>query len=403
MITRKIISQIEVDFSYFPVVGIIGPRQVGKTTLAKMLQKQLSGSFIYLDLELDSDLQKLENAESYLRLHIDKCVIIDEIQRLPRLFSLLRALVDLERRPGRFILLGSASPGLIRESSETLAGRIAYSELTPFSFTEIAERFEMRIHWLKGGFPDALLAPTNALTWRWLENFAQTFIERDLKELGHEISPPVLKRILSMVGHLHSQLLNIADLSRSLGISQPTVRRYLDLLEGGFIIQRLQPYYKNMGRRLVKSPKIYIRDSGLLHKLSNVTNLENLYGHIIVGASWEGYIIEQIRREVGTSWSFYFYRTHGGAEIDLVLISPDGIMGCLEIKYSNAPKVSKGFYQSVEHLNPQHQFIIIPEGESYPKKDGVWVHNLPYFLKEVLPNWSSLTKLKIEKVEEIDS
>ena len=377
-------SQVMEDLSYFPVIGIIGPRQVGKTTLSKMIQTNLSKPYIYLDLELDSDLRKMENAEAYLRLHLDKCVIIDEIQRLPRLFSLIRALVDLQKEPARFILLGSASPGLIREASETLAGRIAYSELTPFGFMEIKHQFDMNTHWLKGGFPDALLAPTNALTWRWLESFAQTFIERDLRELGHEISPPFLKKLLSMLGYLHGELLNVADLSRSLVISQPTVRRYLDLLEGGFIIHRLQPYLKYIGKRLVKSPKIYIRETGLLHKLSNIVDLEQLYGHSAIGASWEGYVIEEIKKTVDTNWEFYFYRTHTGAEIDLILITPRGKMICIEIKYSNSPSISKGFYKSVEDLKPDYQFVIVPETESYPKSDEVWVHSLSFFLENVL-------------------
>ncbi len=303
MINRNIQQQVLEDLTYFPIVGIIGPRQVGKTTLAKMLLKKLPKPYIYLDLELDSDLQKLEDAETYLRLHLDKCIIIDEVQRLPRLFALLRAIVDLKREPARFIILGSASPRLLRETSETLAGRIAYSELSPFSLLEIKDRFEMRAHWLKGGFPDALLAPTSTLTWRWLDNFAKTFIERDLRELGHEVSPPILRRMLLMLSHLHGQLLNIAELSRALSISQPTVRRYLDLLEGGFIIHRLQPYFKNVGKRLVKAPKLYFRDSGLFHQLANIKNLDALYGHIMIGASWEGYVIEQIKRATRCSGS----------------------------------------------------------------------------------------------------
>ncbi len=246
MIQRNLLSRILQDLTYFPIVGIIGPRQVGKTTLSKMIQEEYAVKpFLYLDLELTSDLNKLRDAETYLQFHEDKCIIIDEIQRMPELFALLRALVDKKKEPARFIILGSASPGLIRDASETLAGRIAYCELTPFSFTEIKNIIPMREHWLKGGFPDALLAPETELTWRWLENFAKTFIERDLRELGHEISPSILRRLLSMISHIHGQLLNISDLSRSLGISQPTIRRYLDLLEGGFIISRLQPFFRN--------------------------------------------------------------------------------------------------------------------------------------------------------------
>jgi len=387
VVSRGITKQVLNDLTYFPVVGIIGPRQVGKTTLAKIIQKNINKPTIYLDLELESDLRKLQNAEGYLKLHMDECVIIDEIQRMPSLFPLLRALVDLQKEPARFIILGSASPGLIRDASETLAGRIAYSELTPFGYLEVKDIIGLRKHWLVGGFPDAMLAPDMALSWRWLESFAKTFIERDLRELGHEISPPFLKRMLSMLGHLHGQLLNVSSLSRSLAISQPTVRKYLDLLEGGFVINRLQPFHKNIGKRLVKSPKIYIRDSGLLHSLSNITELEQLYGHILVGASWEGYVIEQIRRTVGSYWEFYFYRTHGKAEADLVLIGQNGEIGCIEIKYSSAPSASKGFFQTLTDLRPRHKIIIVPEGESYPLNESVWVHSLPYFLENIIPKW----------------
>ncbi len=387
MIFRKITSQVVEDLSYFPVVSIIGPRQVGKTTLVKMLKDFLVKPHIYLDLELDSDLRKLDNAEAYLKLHFDKTVIIDEVQRMPRLFPLIRSLVDLQKEPARFILLGSASPGLIREASESLAGRIAYSELTPFGLTEIQDIIPMNRHWLKGGFPDALLAPTDALTQRWLENFVKTFIERDLRELGHEVSPPFLQRMLTMLSHLHGQTLNISDLSRSLNISQPTVRRYLDLLEGGFIIRRLSPYFKNVGKRLVKSPKVFIRDTGLLHRLANISSLENLLGHPLVGASWEGYVIEQILRFTGNAWEFYYYRTHNKAEVDLILISPQGKIGCIEIKYSSAPSLSKGFYESVADIQPDYKYVIVPTGEKYPKNEDVWVCNLIDFLEKELPNW----------------
>ncbi len=385
MIARNASKQILKDLQFFPVAGIIGPRQSGKTTLAKMLEPELQRPALYIDLELDSDLRKLDDAETYLQFHADKCVIIDEIQRMPSLFPLLRALIDKDRQPGRFIVLGSASPELIKASSETLAGRIAYTELTPFSLLEIDSPLEMRKHWLRGGFPDAFLAPEEEFTWRWLESFIRTFIERDLRELGHDISPPLLYRLLTMISHLHGKLLNASDLSRSLAVSQPTVRRYLDLLEGGFLIQRLMPYSVNVGKRLVKSPKLYIRDSGLLHQLSNIRTLEGLLGHLIVGASWEGYVIEQIKRVAGTRLEFFFYRTHAGAEADLVLIGHNGKKICIEIKSSNAPSVSKGFYQSIEDIKPDLRYVIIPVGESYPKAENIMVCNLPEFLSGELP------------------
>ncbi|MEM8901822.1 MAG: ATP-binding protein [Bacteroidota bacterium] len=385
MLSRSITSSVLENLTYFPIVGIIGPRQVGKTTLAKSIREQLSIPTIYLDLELDSDLRKLENAETYLTLHQDKCVIIDEIQRMPELFALLRALVDQDRRPARFIILGSASPGLIRQSSETLAGRIAYAELSPFSLLEVSKEVNLRTHWLRGGFPNALLAPKAEFTWTWLNNFIRTFLERDLRELGYDIPSRALRRLLSMLAHINGNLLNISQLARSLGLSASTISRYLDLLEGSFIIHRLQPYYTNIGKRLVKSPKIYIRDTGILHYLLQIQDEEQLLGHIAYGASWEAYVVEQIKRSLPESSEMYFYRTHAGAETDLLLILPTGKKIAVEVKSSNAPKITKGFYQSMEDIKADKGYIIIPEGESYPKSEEIKVVSLSDFLTKDLP------------------
>jgi uncharacterized protein len=385
MIERAITNRLKENLSFFPIVGLIGSRQVGKTTLVKQLSQQLSKPTVYLDLELESDLQRLADAETYLSQFVSQCVIIDEVQRMPRLFPLLRALVDQQREPARFILLGSASPDLLRSSSESLAGRISYIELMPFSWPEVINVDTMAMHWLKGGFPEAFLAPRLPLTFRWLTNFVQTYIERDIRALGYELSGPVLNKLLSMIAHLNSSILNVSDLSRSLGVSQPTVNRYLDLLEGSFVIHRLPPYFANLSKRLIKSPKIYLRDSGLLHQLAQVISYEGLLGHPVVGSSWEGYVIEQTRRVVGNDWSFYFYRTAAGAEIDLFLLAPNGKKVAVEIKFSNAPTVSKGFYQSLADIKPDFAFIVIPDGESYPKAEGIWVCNLTDFLTQRLP------------------
>lgn len=396
MLHRLISHQIIADLGFFPAVGIIGPRQVGKTTLAKYVQKQISpqgaspsGTFqadsIYLDLELDTDRRKLFDAETFLKYHQDKCVVIDEVQRMPQLLPLLRALIDIDRRPGRFILLGSASPDMIKGSSETLAGRIAYTELTPFSWLEVSDTVSMHDHWLKGGFPQALLAGKLAQTQRWLGQFIETFVQRDLRELGQQVSPPLVERMLEMIASLHAQILNQTDLGRSLGISQPTINRYLNLLEGGFIIQRLQPYFANVSKRIVKQPKIYIRDSGILHSMIGIHGYDHLLGHVSIGASWEGYVIEQIRRVAGGNWKFYFYRTHKGAESDLVLITPDGKKICIEIKRSASGTVSRGFYETLSDLQPDHRFVIIPDGDAYPKEQNIWVCSLDEFLKAQLP------------------
>lgn len=388
MIDRSIASSILKNLTYFPIVGIIGPRQVGKTTLAKHIQSQLKQESIYLDLELDSDLRKLDDAETYLNLHRDKCVIIDEVQRLPNLFALLRALVDQKRRPARFMLLGSASPGLIRQSSETLAGRIAYSELTPLALAELPSSIPMRTHWLRGGFPDALLAPDPSFTWTWVTNFIRTFLERDLRELGFNVPPATLRRLLSMLAHINGSVLNQSSLARGLGLSQPTVSHYLDLLEGSFIIHRLQPFHANLKKRLVKSPKLYVRDTGLLHSLLHIQDQEALFGHPSYGASWEAYVVEQIKRCLPEGSYLYFYRTHAGAEVDLLLHLPNGKRLALEIKTSNAPNVSKGFSQSLQDLKVSDAFVIIPDGEPYPKDGNMTVVNLHHFLTVVLPGLS---------------
>ena len=389
IIKRKLQWEIKDSLGFFPIVGIIGPRQVGKTTLVKDVQATLDFPCQYLDLELDEDMFKLQNPQQYLERHSDKCVIIDEIQRKPDLFPLLRALVDKDRRPARFIILGSASPEMVRFSSESLAGRIAYLELCPLSLIEIQDYpIGQEKHWFRGGFPPALLAPEDRFSRLWLQNFVFSFLERDVRELGYEINVQTMERLLRMLAHTHGALLNVSDLSRALGISAPTINKYLDILEGGFLIRRLQPYFVNLGKRLVKSPKVFIRDSGLLHYLSSVLNMESLYGNPVIGASWEGYCIEQLDRESEyRSWEFYFYRTHAGAGTDLVLISPSGKKLCVEIKNSNTPKLSKGFYSSLEDLKPDAAFVLTPSSDVIPQTHGITVCSLLHFLKEELPKF----------------
>lgn len=385
MISRHLSSRILTDLQFFTIVAITGPRQVGKTTLAKWLQGQLAKPSVYLDLELESDLARLQDAETYLMGHQDKYVIIDEVQRMPRLFPLLRALVDQSREPGRFMLLGSASPELLRHSSEALTGRIVYNELTPLSLPEVHPAHPMREHWYQGGYPIALTTPSGQHAARWLSNYVTTFVERDLRTLGYQVTPPTVSRLLSMLASMQGGLLNASDLACSMGVKHPTVKHYLDLLEGAYLISRLPPYFINLGKRLVKSPKVYIRDSGVLHRLARIGSLEQLQGHILVGASWEGYVIEQIRRVAGEGWDFSFYRTQVGAEADLVIGTPGGRLACLEVEYSNAPRLSRGFYQSLEDLKPDFRYVIIPEGEGYRKADDIQVMNLLDFLLQELP------------------
>jgi hypothetical protein len=388
MIARSITPQIEEALTFFPVVGIIGPRQVGKTTLAKLIQQQIAKPTLFLDLERDTDLQKLAEPELYLQQHLDKCVIIDEVQNLPKLLPLLRWLVDQDRKPARFILTGSASPDIIRGSTETLAGRIAYFELTPFSLPEIINVKSQPEHWFRGGFPDALFAPNDRMTELWLGNFIETFLQRDLRRMGFDITIPAMDRLLKMLASLHGSLLNVEGISKSLGISTNTVKKYLDILEGSFLLRRLQPFHANLSKRLVRSPKIYLRDSGLLHRLLGISTLDQLQGSVWLGTSWEGYVIEEIIRALGKSYEFTFFRTQTGAEVDLVIKTPQGKLALIEIKYSVNPVPSKGFYSAVEDLKPDFQYIILPEGEAWDRSQGVRVSGLSTFLKEELKNFA---------------
>lgn len=388
MIDRFLTKKILRDLTWSPIIGLIGSRQVGKTTLVKHLQTLISKPTLYLDLELREDWFKLEDAQSYLSSHTDKCVIIDEIQVRPELFALLRALTDQKRVAARFILLGSASPHIVKLNTETLAGRIAYHELSPFSLSEINNQFSQETHWLQGGFPNALLASEPFISRKWLDDFTETFIHRDLSRLGFTVPMPLLRNMLSMLAHLHGSMLNVSTLAASLGVSQPTVNKYLELLEGSFLIRRLPPYFANMGKRLTKSPKIYFRDSGLLHYLFRIFDMENLRSNPIIGNSWEGYVIEQIIREAPEFSEFYYYRTQHGAEVDLLMITPQGKKVGIEIKFSVAPAISKGFYQSIADLQADFQYVIIPNGERLQRSGTFCICSLSTFLKEDLPSFA---------------
>lgn len=385
MITRKILPSLLESLSYFPVVGLVGSRQVGKTTLAKSLHTYLDKQVIYLDLENPVDQTKLADPVGYLTQHIARCVIIDEIQLRPDLLPTLRSLIDQQREPARFVLLGSASPHVVKENTESLAGRIAYHELTPFIYTEVADRYPLRLHWFLGGFPGALLAPNLRLSRKWLLDFIDTFVTRDVKRLQGAVPETKIANLLRMVGHIHGNLLNMTQLSNSLDVSQPTVSRYLDLLEGSFLIRRLPPYFENIGKRLVKSPKIYIRDTGLLHRLLGIADAEALYGSPQIGASWEGYVMEQIMATAEGGSQFYFYRTTNGAELDLFWITDRGYRVGIEIKFSTAPTISRGFFEAVKDTQCQAQYVLIPEGESYTRSDGVRICALPDFLQQEMP------------------
>ena len=385
MIHRIITDKISRALQVFPIIGIIGPRQVGKTTLAKLLESQLGKPTIFLDLEGHSDRQKLVEGELFLSQQMDKCVVIDEIQQMPELYPLLRWLVDQQRTPARFILTGSATPDLIRNNTESLAGRIAYFELTPLTLPEVLSVTTMQTHWFRGGFPLSLLAASDEESTMWLENFIDTFLQRDIRNLGYEISVPAMGRLLQILASLNGKILTLSDISNSMDITTKTLNKYLDILEGSFLIRRLSPFFANTTKRLVRSPKLYFRDSGLLHQLLQMNTLERLHGTVFLGPSWESYVIEQIIQTAGNFWQYDYYRTYSGAEVDLIMSQPGGKKVLLEIKYSVDPTPARGFYEAVSELKADAQYIIIPEGETWQRNADQKVSGLAHFLLHELP------------------
>ena len=384
MIHRSITSVLLEVIEYFPVLGIVGPRQVGKTTLAKYLLERLEKDSIYLDLENPRDMARLEDPVLFFERNIDRCVVLDEIQRMPELFPILWSMIDLKREPGRFIVLGSASPELIRDSSESLAGRIAYEELTPFNILEINQQFDIQMHWLHGGFPPALLASKSLIRKKWLNNFIKTYIERDLPLLGLDINVNLLQRFWTMLAHMHGNLLNMTSLSKSLAITSTTVKRYVSFMENAFLVRLLQPYSINVKKRLVKSPKVFIRDTGILHSLFAINDFDALEANPILGNSWEGYAIEQILQRCDDDTRGYFYRTHERTECDLVLVRGGKPAFALEIKYTSAPKITKGMRIAFNDLGTDHNFILTPNGDDFLLAEDVRTCNIETFLTQYL-------------------
>ncbi|MEI7581339.1 ATP-binding protein [Runella sp.] len=374
MIQRLIEKKVYLLLEQFPCLGIVGSRQVGKTTLVKSLNEKLKKPFQYLDLELPEDRLKLTDPALYLSRFADHLIIIAEIQLMPELFPILRSLIDQNRHPGRFLILGSASPTLLSRSGESLAGRIVYQELNPFTINEIKpDNWES--HWLKGGFPDAyLFDETNSWTWR--NSFLNSYQTRDLPQLGLNASPIVLDRLFKMLASINGELLNVAMLSKSLGISASVISNYLDFLENSYLIRRLYSYSPNIRKRIVKSPKIYFRDSGLLHRILGVQTTEELYGSPLSGNSFESYVVQQIVASLNDTVEPYFYRTADGSEIDLILVKGINPLVSIEIKLSNAPKLSRGNTVSIADLQTPHNFVVTPSGSDYPLKHDLWVSDL---------------------------
>jgi uncharacterized protein len=352
-------------FRIHPATAILGPRQCGKTTLARMFAAQKP--FTHFDLENPIDFQRLSNPAMTLE-PLSGLVIIDEIQRKPELFELLRVLVDRENNPAHFLVLGSASPFLVKSASESLAGRLGFVDLAGFGLQEVGMENQNGL-WVRGGFPRSFLSTDDAASLAWRSDFIRTFLERDIPQLGITIPSETLRRFWTMIAHYHGQVWNGAEFARSLGVSEPTARRYLDILAGAYMIRVLPPWFENLRKRQVKSPKIYIRDSGLLHALLQLQGLSELQGHPKLGASWEGFALEQTLNLLQTR-DAYFWGTHSGAELDLMYISGGKRFG-IEYKYADAPSRSRSMVVALEDLGLDHLWVVFPEGSEYPLNKNI--------------------------------
>lgn len=367
MVGRRIAPEVALLLDESPAVVLTGPRQVGKTTLA--LEIAEGRPVTYLDLESEADRARLAEPELYFADHVDELLVLDEIQRLPGLFEVLRGTIDKGRREGkgngRFLLLGSASLELLAQSGESLAGRIAFAELTPLDLAEVgAERLDRL--WVRGGFPESFLANSGEASLRWRRDFIRTYLERDVPQLGPRIPAETLRRLWTMLAHNQGSLLNAASLARGLGVSGATIGRYLDLMVDLLLVRRLPPRLANAGKRLVRSPKIYLRDSGLLHSLLGVADKESLLGHPVIGASWEGLVIENLIGMAGADAEPSFYRTSNGTEVDLVLSWADGREWAIEVKRTLKPRLERGLHSALADIEPQQAFVVYPGEERYP-------------------------------------
>ena len=389
MIKRSLESSLRTALAAMPVVALLGPRQVGKTTLALEVAKAGDKQTAYLDLELDSDLAKLDDPEAYLRRFENQLLIIDEVQRNPDLFRLLRGLVDIRKRAGeksgQFLLLGSASRDLIQHSSETLAGRIRFLELSPFSVLEIHQHRQRNAGleklWLRGGFPDSYLAKTEDDSWSWRSDFIASYVERDIPFMGPRVAATTMRRLWSMLAHNNAQQVNYSKLGASLGVSYKTVKNYIDTLTDFYMLRQIQPWAGNSKKRLVKAPKIYVRDSGLAHRMLNIPDIETLLGHPAIGASWDSFVIENILRTISDKWQHSFYRTSAQAEVDLVLEGPNRQVWAVEIKRSSAPTVTKGFHFACEDIRATKKYLIYPGTERFPLANDIEAMGLLAFLE----------------------
>lgn len=373
IIQRRLQQTLHDRLEHTPAVVLTGPRQVGKTTLALIEGK--AHEAVYLDLESERDRARLTEPELYLAEHFDRLVILDEVQRVPGLFPVLRGLIDrarrADRRNGLYLLLGSASLDLLRQSGESLAGRISHLELSPFSVLEVPAAAPPDRLWLRGGFPESYLAEDDAISRRWREDFIRTYLERDIPQMGPRVAAETLRRLWTMLAHHQGGLLNVAQLARNVGVDGRTAAGYVDLLIDLLLVRRLPAWQSNVGKRLVRSPKVYIRDCGTLHALLAIADRDALLSHPIVGASWEGFVIENLVNAAADGATAYFYRTSAGAEIDLLLVWRDGSMWAIEVKRSVNPKPQRGFHHARADLQPERSFVVYAGDEMFGVGEGV--------------------------------
>jgi predicted AAA+ superfamily ATPase len=379
MLKRWITDRLKKNIKQVPAVALLGPRQVGKTTLAKRIAEDMSS--LYLDLESPEDLIKLSDPVSFLRSHSDKLVILDEIQRAPELFTVLRGVIDQNREEGheagQFLLLGSASMDLLRQSSESLAGRIRYTEMSGLNILEIGEeRQSLQNLWLRGEFPNSYLAADDESAMEWQEDFIRTYLERDVPQMGFDVSASKLRRLWTMLAHLQGETINVSQLATNLEVGRAAINHYIDILTDLLLVRRLEPWHENVKKRLVKSPRYYVRDSGILHRLLGIGNYDSLLSNPILGKSWEGFVIENIHSVLPRLAKTYFYRTSAGAEIDLVIKMPNSEVWAVEIKHGIAPKINKHFAQACEDVEATQKYVVYGGDDEFPVGNDVHMISL---------------------------
>jgi predicted AAA+ superfamily ATPase len=386
MIDRQISEKLRATIAQVPAVALLGARQVGKTTLAKTIAKNIDS--IYLDLEAPEDLLKLSDPGSFLSAHADKLIILDEIQRIPDLFSVLRGLIDKNRergrRSGQFLLLGSASMDLMRQSSESLAGRISYLEMSGLNLVEAEGHQQGRqTLWLRGGFPDSYLAEDDESAMDWLETLIRTYLERDIPQMGFRVPAARLRRLWTMLAHLQGETVNYSKLASNLEVDAKTVTHYIDILTDLLLVRRLDPWHINVKKRLVKSPRFYVRDSGILHRLLRINAYDALLSNPVLGKSWEGFVIENIHSILPGRAETYFYRTAAGAEIDLVIRMPSSEIWAVEIKYGVAPKIGKHYSQTCDDVGATHKYILYGGEDGFPVGSDIKAISLPGLMERL--------------------